>query len=88
MALYRVSIKASADKSLDKIPRPVQSRIISKIQLLAEQPRPSGCVKLAGAENLWRVRLGDWRVVYLIDDAVKLVDVRIIAHRRDVYRGL
>jgi len=85
---YRITFKASADKSLDKVPKPLQSRVIRKIQSLAAEPRPSGSVKLSGSDDLWRVRIGDWRVVYRVDDKEQAVDVRIIAHRREVYRDL
>ena len=85
---YRVTFKASAEKSLQKLHRSLQARIIAKAHALAHDPRPSGCVKLSGADSFWRVRVGDWRIVYLIDDPGQLVDIRIIAHRREVYRGL
>ncbi len=55
---------------------------------LANNPRPSGSVKLAGGSNLYRIRIGDYRVVYRIDDAHQLVEITIVAHRREVYRGL
>ena len=85
---YRVSLKASADKSLDKLPKSIQSRVIKKAISLADNPRPPGAVKLAGASGLWRIRVGEYRMVYLIDDRQKIVDIRIVAHRREVYRGL
>jgi len=85
---YRITFKASAEKSLRKLPRPLQARILSKAESLANDPHPSGCVKLSGSDSLWRIRVGDWRIVYLIDDSSRLVDVRIIAHRREVYRDL
>jgi mRNA interferase RelE/StbE len=85
---YRVSFKASAEKSLAKLPEAIAARIIEKVIALADDPRPSGSVKLAGASGLWRVRVGDYRVVYVIDDGGKTVDVRIVAHRRESYRGL
>ena len=52
---------------------------------LADNPRPAGCKKLKGLKDHWRVRVGDWRVVYIIDDAAKLIAVTRIAHRREVY---
>jgi len=55
---------------------------------LATNPRPSGAVKLAGSAGFWRIRVGDYRVVYHIDDTSQIVDIRIVAHCRDVYRGL
>jgi mRNA interferase RelE/StbE len=58
---------------------------VSKIESLAQNPRPPGCKKLKGYKDKWRIRIGDWRVVYIIDDETKLVSVTRIAHRREVY---
>ena len=58
------------------------------ILALAENPRPSGCVKLSGLENLWRVRVGDYRILYSIEDQQLIVLIVSVAHRREVYRGL
>ncbi len=85
---YAVSFKASADKALDKLPKSVQIRIIEKSIALASDPRPPGAIKLAAAGGLWRIRIGDYRIAYLIDDQTRTVDIRIVAHRREVYRGL
>jgi mRNA interferase RelE/StbE len=85
---YAVSFRASADKALDKLPAIIQKRVIEKSAALADDPRPSGAVKLAGASSLWRIRIGDYRVVYFVDDTHRIVDIRIIAHRREVYRDL
>ena len=85
---YRVSFKASAEKSLGKLPKAIAARVIEKATALADDPRPPGSVKLAGTSGLWRVRVGDYRIAYLIDDPQQLVDVRIVAHRRETYRGL
>ena len=85
---YQVTFKASADKALDKLPRSVQSRLLDKAAALAANPRPTGAVKLSGPAGLWRIRVGDYRMVYFIDDACQTVDIRIVAHRREVYRGL
>ena len=85
---YRVSFRASADRSLDRLPRPIQARIIDKAVALGDSPRPPGAVKLAGTSGLWRVRIGDYRMVYLIDDQRRTVDIRVVAHRREVYRGM
>jgi mRNA interferase RelE/StbE len=63
----------------------VLARVVQKIGSLADVPRPAGCKKLKGYKDHWRVRAGDWRVVYIIDDAVKLVSVTRIAHRSEVY---
>lgn len=85
---YAVSFKASAVKALDKLPKSVQVRVIEKALALASDPRPSGSVKLAGSSGLWRIRIGDYRIAYHIDDQRRTVDIRIVAHRWEIYRGL
>lgn len=85
---YHVSFKASANKALDKLPKLLQERVLEPVIALSDNPRPPGAVKLAGGSGLWRVRIGDYRLVYLIDDQRQTVDIRIVAHRREVYRGL
>ena len=61
------------------------ARIVPRLEALAETPRPPGCKKLKGGDKEWRIRVGDYRAVYEIDDAAKTVDVTRIAHRREVY---
>ena len=85
MGNYAVEIKPSARKELEALPDHVLSRVVRKIQSLSDNPRPAGCKKLKGYKDLWRIRVGDWRVVYIIDDAVRVVSVTRIAHRREVY---
>ena len=85
MVKYSLEIKQSAQKELDALDDALFSRIDRKILALAGTPRPAGCKKLKGYKDLWRVRVGDWRVLYIIDDASKLVIVTRIAHRREVY---
>jgi mRNA interferase RelE/StbE len=82
---YAVEIKPSARKELEALPNHVLPRVVRKIQSLSDNPRPAGCKKLKGYKDLWRIRVGDWRVVYIIDDAVRIVSVTRIAHRREVY---
>ena len=87
MADYRLSIKPSAAKELQSISdKASHTRWIEKINLLATQPRPSGSEKLAGRPNLYRVRQGNYRVIYSVDDQSRVVDVVKVGHRRDVYR--
>ena len=86
MAGYEVLLARSARKELEALTDPLLRRVVSKLEALASDPRPSGCRKLEGAESLWRVRVGDLRIVYSIDDAAKLVDVSAIRHRSDAYR--
>jgi mRNA interferase RelE/StbE len=61
------------------------ARVVHKIESLAGDPRPSGCKKLRGYKDQWRVRIGDWRVIYIVDDTARLVSVTRIAHRSQVY---
>jgi mRNA interferase RelE/StbE len=86
VADYKVSVARAARKSLQAIDRQIALRIISRLESLALNPRPPGCAKLEGPACLWRVRVGDFRIVYEIDDTARTVDVSIVRHRRDVYR--
>jgi mRNA interferase RelE/StbE len=88
MADYSISFARSARKELEHLSGDVAERILAKIETLAGNPRPVGVIKLHGQKNLWRMRVGDYRVVYSIDDFSKAVDVSVIRHRRDVYRDL
>ena len=85
MASYSVGIKQSAAKELEELPLKVRRRVISRIRALATDPRPRGCEKLSGQEK-YRIRQGDLRVLYEIDDTLSTVTIVKIAHRRDVYR--
>ena len=85
MVKYSLEIKHSAQKELDALDDTLFTRIDRKILALADTPRPSGCKKLKGYKDQWRVRAGDWRVLYIIDDAARLVTITRIAHRREVY---
>ena len=85
---YVVTFKASALKQVTKLPKPVAEKIVAVAASFSDDPRPPGATKLAGGGNFWRVRVGDYRIVYLIDDPGQKVDVRIVAHRREVYRGM
>jgi mRNA interferase RelE/StbE len=85
---YAVTVKASAIKQIDALPKPMAKRVLARVESLGQEPRPPGCVKLKGASSLWRIRIGDYRVVYAIDETTKTIDVRIVAHRREVYRDV
>jgi len=84
---YSLEIKPSAQKELDALADDLFTRIDRKILALADSPRPAGCKKLKGYKDQWRIRVGDWRVVYIISDATKVVSVTRIAHRREVYES-
>jgi len=86
MADYRITFARSARKELQALDAVSVGRIFTKIEALANRPRPAKCVKLRGKNNLWRIRVGVYRVVYAIDDKRRLVDIIAVRHRRDVYR--
>ena len=85
MASYNVRIKSSAVKELEAIPAKDRRRIATKIQALASNPRAAGCEKLAGLDK-YRIRQGNYRVLYTIEDDVLIVTVIAIGNRRDIYR--
>ena len=85
MDKYSLQIKQSAQKELDALSDALFTRIDRRILALTDNPRPAGCKKLEGHKDQWRFRVGDWRVVYCIDDTANLVTVTRIAHRREVY---
>ena len=87
MGLYSLSIKTSAAKELAAVSsKSDRKRIVARIQGLADNPRSHGCEKLAGSDDRYRVRQGDFRVVYRIDDDLRQVTVFKIGNRKDVYR--
>ena len=89
MARYELLIKPSARKELAGIAsRKDRERVSGAISLLADEPRPAGSQKLAGTHGLYRVRAGEFRIVYEVDDGRVVVVVIRVAHRRDVYRRL
>lgn len=84
---YTITFKSAAQRALSKLPNDAAERIARAIDGLEFEPRPKGCEKLKGADNLWRIRVGDYRVVYTIEDARLIVLVVKIGHRREIYRG-
>ncbi len=82
---YTVTILRSAQKSLAALPAAVQDRIIGMIRCLAASPRPSGVKKLSG-RDAWRLRSGDYRLIYEISDAKLTILVVDVGHRKDIYR--
>lgn len=85
MANYKILIKASAAKELEELPKKDNARIIDRIKSLADNPRPAGAEKLTGI-NRYRVRQGDYRILYEVYDNEIVVMVVKIGHRREVYR--
>jgi mRNA interferase RelE/StbE len=85
---FQIKIAASALKSLSAIPRHIQRQIVRRIGALRDDPLPSGSKKLHSAQSLYRIRSGDYRILYQIDNDQILVLVLRIAHRRDAYKNL
>jgi mRNA interferase RelE/StbE len=85
MSPYKIELKPSAQRELKKLPKRLQRRIVNKIDLLADDPRPSGAEKLSGGYDYYRIRVGDYRILYEIQDKVLLVIVIRVAHRKEVY---
>jgi mRNA interferase RelE/StbE len=85
--MFEIIVKPSAEKQLDRLPSNVRLRVLAALERLRHNPRPSGCVKLSGEEEVWRIRVGSYRVVYEIQDQRLTVLVLRVAHRKDVYRG-
>jgi mRNA interferase RelE/StbE len=83
---YRVQIARRAVKTIAALPRREQQRIRAAIDLLADTPRPPGCVALAGEDHTYRVRVGDYRILYEVLDAELVIHVVRVGHRRGVYR--
>jgi mRNA interferase RelE/StbE len=84
--MYRVLLERAAEKGLSRLPAETHDRVIEAIQALAANPRPVGCRKLSGSKHDWRIRVGDYRVVYEIADVIRVVRVNRMRHRREVYR--
>jgi mRNA interferase RelE/StbE len=85
---YSVEFTSSAAKALKKLHASLADRVIAAIEILADQPRPSGSKKLSGEDNLYRIRTGDYRIVYQIQDKQLVVLIVRIGHRRDIYRDM
>jgi len=83
---YRVDFTPSAARAFRKLDGSVQDQLTPKINALSLNPRPHGVEKISGAANRYRIRSGDYRVIYAIEDKLRLVVVAVIAHRREVYR--
>ena len=87
MAAYKIFFKRSVEKDLRSIPKKDLKRILDRMNLLAEDPRPSGSEKLTGQERSNRIRQGLYRIVYSIQDNVLVIWVVKVGHRKDVYRS-
>jgi mRNA interferase RelE/StbE len=86
MSPYAVTFARSARRELEALDRPLVARVFKRIEALTGNPRPAGCRKLVGQVNLWRIRIGDYRLIYEVDDGKRVVDVVAVRHRSDAYR--
>lgn len=85
MASYRILFKRSAEKELRKITPAELRRVVEAVRRLSHHPRPPGAQLLKGPERYWRIRQGDYRVIYEVDDAAEQITVIKVGHRREVY---
>jgi mRNA interferase RelE/StbE len=88
MADYTITFARSARKELENLPANITDRILRKVEALATNPRLLGVIKLQGSKNIWRLRVGDYRAIYSINDFSRTIDIAVVRHRRDVYRDL
>jgi mRNA interferase RelE/StbE len=88
MAKYRIEISSTAEKALKKIPKKDLIKIIESIQILAINPFPEGCRKLAGEECTYRIRQGAYRIIYEVEGKNLKVLILKIGHRKDIYRNI
>ncbi|MBA4073199.1 MAG: type II toxin-antitoxin system mRNA interferase toxin, RelE/StbE family [Gemmatimonas sp.] len=85
MRNYTVQFVRSARKELERLDDAMLERVFRRVEALALEPRPSGCRKLRGATDLWRIRIGSYRVIYQVDDRAGVVEIRAVGDRKDVY---
>jgi mRNA interferase RelE/StbE len=85
MSDYAITFARSARKELEALDAALVNRIFHKIVALAKDPHPKGCRKLRGEKFLWRIRIGDYRVIYTINDDARLVDIIVVRHRSKAY---
>ena len=85
--MYKVQFSKLVGKELRNLPKSTIKRVIIASEGLAKNPKPNGCKKLRGTkENLYRIRVGDYRIIYVIEETIRIVTIRNVRHRKDVYR--
>jgi mRNA interferase RelE/StbE len=84
--VYEVLLSSQAQRDLRRLPPEVFERVVAAVQVLGRTPRPPGCRKIVGSRSDWRLRVGEYRVVYEVDDRARKVRVMYVRHRRDAYR--
>jgi mRNA interferase RelE/StbE len=83
--MYSVQINSRAERELKRLDRQIKNRIVTAALALGNDPRPAGCLKVKTSEGRWRIRVGDWRIGYEIDDAVQTVTIVTVGHRSEFY---
>jgi mRNA interferase RelE/StbE len=83
--MYELRLVRSARKELEALPDAILARVARQLDALQTTPRPHGCKKLRGTTDLWRVRVGDYRIIYYVDDRTQIIEVRAIRDRKDAY---
>ena len=86
MTMYEITLASSAEKEIDRLPGDIQQRIEKAIDSLKTNPRLHGIIKLKGKENVYRIRVGDYRIIFTIDDKKRLIDVSYVRHRSKSYQ--
>lgn len=84
--MYSIYLEAGAEKDLSKLPTSIFNTVIVKIRELGDEPRPRNCRKLKGSGNFWRIRIGNYRVIYEVIDSSKRINIYKIKHRKDAFR--
>lgn len=87
MDFYQIEWKHSAQKELRKLPAEMIQQIITAVDALSENPFPPGCRKLVGSEQTWRIRIGNYRVIYNVFSTILVIEIVRVAHRKDAYRN-
>jgi mRNA interferase RelE/StbE len=84
---WRIQLSRQVERTLRRLHNPLLARLRAAIRALAQNPRPPGCIKLTGEDNLYRIRVGDWRIIYLIEDEEMIVLIVKVASRGNAYRN-
>src|SRR4051794_7501603 len=83
--VFQIVVERGAEKDLKRLSNEIRDRAVTAIKALASNPRPAGCRKLTGADDAWRIRIGDYRIIYEIGDVLRIVRINHVRHRREVY---
>jgi mRNA interferase RelE/StbE len=88
MAAYELIVKPSVEKDLRSLPKAMLKRLLERMDELKEAPFPRQSIKLAGAQNLYRVRVGEYRIIYAVDVRARVITIHYVRHRAEAYRNL